>query len=265
MSDELASDVLIEEVDEHGVCVLTINRPQAMNSMDGELVGQLWHWFYQADGRDDVRVVILTAAGDRAFCVGADLKERKSMSDAEVAQRLRDYRGTFRVMESCTKPVICAINGYALGGGLEIALACDIRIMAEEAVVGLTELRLGVIPGAGGTQRLPRIVGIAKAKELLFTASKLGADEALRIGLVNRVAARADLLDAAREMAREITKAAPISLRQAKIAMSRGIEVDLETGLEIEAQCYGATIPTEDRLEGLAAFAEKREPRWTGR
>ncbi len=265
MSHELASDVLLEEVDAEGICVLTINRPDALNAMDGELVGQLWHRFYTLDGRDDVRVIILTGAGDKAFCVGADLKERRGMSEAEVDQRLRDYRGTFRVIDTVSKPVICAINGYALGGGLEIALACDLRIMADEAVVGLTETRLGVIPGAGGTQRLPRIVGIAKAKELVFTAAKLDAAAALDIGLVNRVAPRANLLDAARTLAREIAKAAPISLRQAKIAMSRGIEVDLETGLEIEAQCYAATIPTEDRAEGLAAFAEKRAAVWKGR
>lgn len=265
MSDELASDVLLQEVDEHGVCLLTINRPDAMNAMDGELVGQLWHRFYQLDGQADVRVVILTASGDRAFCVGADLKERRTMSEADVEQRLRDYRGAFRVIETLGKPVICAINGFALGGGLEIALACDLRVMADEAVVGLTEARLGVIPGAGGTQRLPRVVGLAKAKELIFTGARLSATEALEIGLVNRIAPRAELLESARALALEICKAAPVSLRQAKVAMSRGMEVDLETGLEIEAQCYAATITTEDRLEGLTAFAEKRPPVWKGR
>jgi enoyl-CoA hydratase/carnithine racemase len=265
MAEETASDVLLEEVDQHGICVLTINRPQAMNSLDGELVSALWHSFYALNGRADVRVIILTAAGERAFCVGADLKERKSMSEAEVAARLRDYRGAFRAIENVDKPVICGINGYALGGGLELALGCDLRVAAAEAVVGLTEARLGVIPGAGGTQRLPRVVGLAKAKELVFTGAKLTAAEAEAIGLVNRVVPREELLPACRTLATEIAKAAPISLSQAKIAMSRGIEVDLETGLELEAQCYAATLATEDRLEGLAAFAEKRSPEWKGR
>lgn len=260
-----APNVLLEEVDADGICTLTFNRADTMNAMNGELVATLWKKLDEVEGRDDVRVLIVTAAGDRAFCVGADLKERATMSEAEVAQRLRDYRSVFRTLENCGKPVICAINGYALGGGLEIALACDLRVMAAEAVVGLTEARLGVIPGAGGTQRLPRIVGIAKAKELIFTAARLDAEQALQIGLVHRIAPRAQLLDVARDLAREIVRAAPISLRQAKIAMMRGLEVDIETGLEIEAQCYAATIPTQDRLEGLAAFAQKRAPQWTGK
>ena len=265
MSDELAPDVLLENFDpKTGVCVLTINRADAMNSLNGELVNQLWHQFYSMAARNDVRVIVLTAAGERAFCVGADLKERKTMSSVEVEQRLRDYRGAFRAIETCPQPVIAAINGYALGGGLELALACDLRLVADEAVVGLTETRLGIIPGAGGTQRLPRVVGVARAKEMIFTAARLDASRAVEIGLVNRRAPRAELLSVATELAIEIARAAPIALRQAKVAISRGIEVDLETGLELEAQCYAATIPTKDRLEGLAAFAEKRAPNWCG-
>jgi enoyl-CoA hydratase/carnithine racemase len=265
MSSEVASDVILEEVDDHGVCVLTLNRPDTMNSMNGELVNAMAQTFYALDARDDVRVVVLTGAGDKAFCAGADLKERRDMSDAEVTQRLRDYRTTFRAIEQTGKPVICAINGYAFGGGLEIALACDLRLMAQETKIGLTETRLGIIPGAGGTQRLPRIVGVAKAKELIFTAKRLDADEALSIGLVNRVCPRESLLVEARVLGREIAQAAPIALAQAKTAIQRGVEVDLETGLEIEAQCYAVTIPTQDRMEGLEAFAEKREPEWKGR
>ena len=261
MGSENASNVLLEEVAD-GICTLTLNRPDAMNALNGPLVDSLWHAFWALNARDDVRVVILTAAGDRAFCVGADLKERSRMSESDVRQRLRSYRGTFRAIETLNKPVICAINGWALGGGLELALACDLRIVAQEAKVGLTELRLGVIPGAGGTQRLPRLVGAARAKELIFGAERLGADDAVRLGVVNRVAPRAELLDRTREWAREIAKAAPIALSQAKIAIASGLETDLETGLELEAQAYAVTIPTEDRLEGLAAFAEKRDPVW---
>lgn len=265
MSEEHAPDVLLEEVDDQGICVLTINRPQAMNALDGELLSAIWHSFHVLASRSDVRVVILTAAGERAFCAGADLKERATMSPSQVQQRLRDYRGAFRAIEVLNKPVVCGINGVAFGGGLEIALACDLRVAAEEALVGLTEARLGIIPGAGGTQRLPRLVGVAKAKELIFTGARLSAAQALEIGLVNRVAPRAELLAACRALAVEMVKCAPISLAQAKVAIARGIEVDLESGLELEAQCYAATIPTQDRLEGLAAFAEKRDPVWHGR
>lgn len=187
------------------------------------------------------------------------------MSEVEVQQRLRDYRVAFRALETVNKPVICAINGYALGGGLEIALACDIRIVAEEAQVGLTELRLGIIPGAGGTQRLPRIVGVAKAKELIFRAARLSGSEAVAVGLASQAVPRANLLEAARSMAAEIAKSAPIALAQAKTAIANGTQVDLETGLELEAQAYGVTIATADRLEGLAAFAEKRAPSWQGK
>lgn len=265
MSSEIASDVILEETDDHGVCTLTLNRPDALNSMNGEVVNELANTFYAMNARDDVRAIILTGAGEKAFCVGADLKERRTMSDRDVEQRLRDYRTTFRAVETVNKPVVCAINGYAFGGGLELALACDLRVMAEATRIGLTETRLGIIPGAGGTQRLPRIVGVAKAKELIFTARRLSAEEALAIGLVNRVARGAELLSEARTLSREIAKAAPIALAQAKTAIQRGVEVDLETGLEIEAQCYAATIPTEDRQEGLEAFAEKREPEWQGK
>lgn len=265
MSAEIASDVILEQTDDDGICVLTLNRPDALNSMNGAMVNELANTFYAMNARDDVRVIVLTGAGKKAFCVGADLKERRTMSDAEIAQRLRDYRTTFRAIENANKPVIAAINGFAFGGGLEIALACDLRVMAEGTRIGLTETRLGIIPGAGGTQRLPRVVGVAKAKELIFTAKRLSAEEALSIGLVNRVAPAADLLDEARTLGREIARAAPIALEQAKIAIQRGVEVDLETGLEIEAQCYAVTIPTEDRLEGLDAFSQKRDPQWRGR
>ncbi len=260
-----APSVLLEEVDDDGICVVTLNRPDAMNAMDGAMVEGLRERFTEYAGRDDIRCVILTGAGERAFCVGADLKERKSMSEGDVAARLRAYRVAFRALETCPKPVICAINGYALGGGLEMALACDIRLVARETKVGLTELRLGVIPGAGGTQRLPRIVGLAKAKELIFRAARLDGDEAVSYGLATRAVPRDELLEVARELAREISKSAPIALAQAKVAISSGMQTDLETGLELEAQAYAITIPTEDRLEGLAAFAEKRPPQWRNR
>ena len=258
-------NVLLKDVDENGLCVLTIHRPDAMNSMNGALVAALRDTFNEIDQDPTVRVVVLTAGGEKVFCAGADLKERKTMSEAEVTQRIRDYKTAFDAIANVSKPVICAINGYAFGGGLEIALACDIRLVAKETSVGLTELALGIIPGAGGTQRLPRLIGASKAKELMFTARRLSGDEALAWGVVNHVVPRAELLAAAKALASEMLKAAPVAVAQAKRAIDSGLDADLSRGLEIEAECYAVVIPTEDRLEGLAAFAEGRKPVWKGR
>lgn len=245
--------------------ILTLNRPSAMNSLNGPILDALDAAFRQAHRDSSVRVVILTGSGDRAFCAGADLKERGSMSEDEVAWRIERYREVFGRIARLSKPVICAINGYAFGGGLELAMACDLRLVARETKVGLTELGLGIIPGAGGTQRLPRLVGAAKAKELMFTAARLTGEEAAELGIANRCVDLAQLRDASLEMAQQIAQSAPIALAQAKAAVDRGLEVDLETGLDIEAQCYAVTVPTEDRLEGLAAFREKRDPEWSGK
>lgn len=263
MTDTNAHDVLLRR-DEDGICVLTINRPDAMNSMNGALVEAIHDTFLELRTDKRVRVVILTGAGPKAFCAGADLAERREMSESDVERRIFDYGRAFAMIEELNKPVIAAINGYAFGGGLEIALACDLRLVAAETKVGLTETRLGIIPGAGGTQRLPRIVGEAVAKELIFTARRLTGDEAAELGVAHRSLPREDLMEGAREMAREIAKAAPIALEQAKIAIHFGMQTDLATGLQIESRCYQVTIPTEDRLEGLAAFKEKRAPNWKG-
>ena len=256
--------VLLKEVDEEGLCTLTIDRPDAMNSMNGELVEALWTTFRDLRFDPTVRVVILTASGEKVFCAGADLKERATMSDADVKRRIDDYRACFQEMANLNKPVICAINGYAFGGGLEIALACDIRLVAAETKVGLTELSLGIIPGAGGTQRLSRLIGAAKAKELMITAARLTGDQAHALGIVNHSVPRDILMNVAEDMAEKMIRCAPIAIAQAKAAIDLGLQTDLSTGLEIEAQCYAQTIPTADRLEGLNAFAEKRDPVWKG-
>ncbi|QED27460.1 enoyl-CoA hydratase [Microvenator marinus] len=260
MSSDLP-EVLVEKV-ENSIATLTIDRPDAMNSMNGALVDALKTKFLEMNTREDVRVVILTASGDRVFCAGADLKERRGMSDEEVAQRIRDYKSAFSAIAECSKPVICALNGHAFGGGLEIALSCDIRVLAEEAQVGLTELRLGIIPGAGGTQRLARLIGASKAKEMMFRGLRLGGQDALDWGVVSHCVPRSELSTYCRSLAEEIAKAAPIAIKQAKLAVDRGIELPLQDALDFEAECYALTIPTEDRLEGLKAFAEKREPVW---
>lgn len=248
-----------------GVCTVRLDRPDALNAMNGEMVDYLWHTFRELRHDNEVRVVILTGAGDKAFCVGADLEERREMSDDETRQRLDDYRGAFGEIASLPKPVICAVNGYAFGGGLEMALCCDLRVVDRETKVGLTETKLGIIPGAGGTQRLPRIVGQSKAKELIFTGRRISGERAQQIGLANRAVDADDVISTARHLADEMLDSAPIALAQAKRAIDAGIQVDLETGLEIEKSAYEVTIPTDDRQEGLEAFKEGREPDFQGK
>jgi enoyl-CoA hydratase/carnithine racemase len=210
-------------------------------------------------------VLIITGAGDRAFCAGADLKERLAMSEGEVRRFLSAIRRLFIKIEELPLPVLAAINGVSLGGGTELALACDLRVAVAHATMGLTETRLAIIPGAGGTQRLPRLVGTALAKELIFTGRKLTAQEGLSMGLVNRIFASEELMDGCLELAGEISKGGPIALAQAKFAINKGQDVELQTGLTIEASAYEICIPTEDRIEGLKAFQEKRKPIYKGR
>ena len=248
-----------------GICTITLNRPAQLNALDGALVQALEDAFTELAYDAQVRVIILTGSGQRAFCAGADLKERASMSAAQVQRRLDDYGRCFGAIERCPKPVLCAINGAAFGGGLELALACDLRLMSEQARVGLTEVKLGIIPGAGGTQRLPRLIGPARAKELIFTGARVDAQRALALGLVNDVAPPHALLERAYALAAQMLDSAPIALAQAKIAIDAGLQADLQTGLQLEARAYAVTLPTEDRAEGLAAFAQRRRPEFRGR
>ena len=262
---QATTDTISKSVDEEGICTVTLNRPESLNALNGELVDWLWHTFYTLAYDEDVRVVILTGAGEKAFCAGADLKERATMSPKDVRKRIDDYGKCFGAVAHLPKPVICAINGYAFGGGLELALAADLRLIASETKVGLTETKLGIIPGAGGTQRLPRLIGVARAKELIFTGRRLSAHEALDFGIVTSVVPRADLMARAKDLAMEMVTSAPIALAQAKIAIDSGMQTDLATGLAIEASAYAVTLPTQDRREGLEAFAERRPPRFVGR
>ncbi len=259
----MSDDVLrMEEKD--GVLWLTLNRPQVMNSFNFDLLRALKA---QIDGirfRPDIRVVIITGAGEKAFCAGADLKERATLPPLQVKEFIFTIRDLFSSIENLNKPVIAAVNGVALGGGTELALACDIRIASATASMGLTETRLAIIPGAGGTQRLPRLIGRGKAKELIFTGRRVPAEEALAIGLVNQVCAPDQLRKTCDAMAAEICETGPIAIEQAKYAINHGLETDLHTGLAIESNAYWVTIPTQDRLEGLAAFREKRKPVYKG-
>ena len=260
MSD---NSLLIEKQD--NVAILTLNRPEVMNALNFSLLYALKKEVEQLRLEPDIRVIIITGAGQKAFCAGADLKERASMDELQVKDFIFTIRNLFTSIELLNKPVIAAVNGIALGGGTELALACDIRIASANASMGLTETRLAIIPGAGGTQRLPRLIGKGKAKELIFTGRRVDAQEALQIGLVNSICSQDDLLDECKKMAAMICQAGPIAIEQAKYAINYGLETDLNTGLAIESNAYWVTIPTKDRLEGLAAFREKRKPVYKGK
>jgi enoyl-CoA hydratase/carnithine racemase len=250
---------------EDGVVTLTLDRPERRNALSRALVAHLSELVDELDGDASVRVVIVTGAGDKAFCAGADLKERQGMSEGDVRAFVPTLSATFTALASMTKPTIAAINGVALGGGLELALACDLRVAADHATMGLPETQLAIIPGAGGTQRLPRLVGVARAKELIFTGRRVSADQALEMTLVNRVCPSRDILTVAGDMARSMLAAGPIALAQAKFALDNGAGLPMESGLALEWQAYERTISTEDRLEALAAFRDKRPAKFTGR
>jgi len=256
--------MMLQVEKDQSICTITLNRPEVYNSLNRELVAALHEVLDELAFDKTVRVVIVTGAGEKAFCSGADLKERRSMSPQEVERFIHRLQLAFLKLERLPKPVIAAINGVAFGGGTELALACDLRVMAAGAKMGLTETSLGIIPGAGGTQRLPRLIGKGKAKELIYTARHVEAEEALAIGLVNRVVEPSELMAEARRLAEEIVRNAPLAVAQAKFAIDRGMDVDLETGLALETNAYKVLIPTRDRLEGLQAFQEKRKPNYIG-
>ncbi len=255
--------ILLDEQD--GVTTITLNRPDVLNAQNNPMRLELVDAFSRLRGDGATRVIVVTGAGERAFSAGADIRE---FLEPPVPTRFReerkrlDYRGE---MDRCPQPIIAAIRGYALGGGLELALACDIRIAAEDAQLGLTEINLGIIPGGGGTQRLPRLVGRGKALEMILTGARIPAAEALRIGLVERVVPAAGLMKATQELARSIADKAPIALRYAKEAVVGGLGLPLHDRLRLENDLSTLLRTTEDRVEGARAFVEKRKPRWSGR
>lgn len=258
-----APPVLVEH--RGATAVVTFNRPERMNAVSQALAAELLATLDALSVDPSVRCIVLTGAGTKAFCAGADLKERATMTEAEVRTFLGNLGRTLTQLESMAKPIIAAINGFALGGGLELALTCDIRLAATNATMGLTEVRLGIIPGGGGTQRLPRVVGLGKAKELIYTGRRVDAEEALAIGLVNAVHAPEDLVDAAVAMGEQIALGAPLAIAQAKFAVHHGMQADLTTGLAIERKAYETLLPTSDRIEALMAFREKRPPKFQGK
>ena len=251
--------------DRGAVRILTLNRPDRMNALSRVLVDEIGTAARQADADAAVRAVVVTGAGGKAFCAGADLKERDDMTEDDVRAFLWVYRRAFGALDRCGKPVIAAVQGVAFGGGLELALACDLRVADPAAQLGLVEVRVGIMPGAGGTQRLARLVGVGRAKELIVTGRRLDAAAALAMGVVNRVSAPGCALEEAVAWATEIAEScAPIAVRQALTAIDEGIELPLEAGLDVERRCYEVLLPTADRREGIAAFAAKRKPSYRG-
>jgi methylglutaconyl-CoA hydratase len=264
MSEPVSSSILVERA-AGGAVWVTLNRPDARNALSKAVNLELARLARELSDDPDVRAVVLTGAGDAAFCAGADLKERKGVPAAQAKPYIDAIGGGIDAWAHIAKPTICALNGSAYGGGLELALACDFRIAVSTAEVGLTEVKLGIMPGAGGTQRLPRLIGAAAAKEMILLGRRIGAERALAIGLVSAVVAPGALRSAVDAMLGELDACAPRSVAMAKAAIDRGIDVGIDEGLRIERQCYDVTLFSEDRDEGLRAFAEKRPPRFTGR
>jgi enoyl-CoA hydratase len=251
---------------EDNIAILTINRPDKYNALNDEVIEEISTALDELAADDDVRAIVFTGAGDKAFVSGADigmLQALKSSADA-VANSQRG-QATMLKIEKLPKPVIAAINGYALGGGLELAMACDIRIAAETARVGQPEINLGLSPGYGGTQRLPRLAGKGMAKLIILTGDMIDAQEALRIGLVQKVVPLAELLDEAKALAKKLATKSPLTLAACKEAINLGLEVDLERGLSIESLEFGTLCTTEDYKEGTSAFLEKRKPVFKGK
>ncbi len=238
------------------VGVITINRPKALNALNSQVLKELDEAFSAVD-LETTRCLILTGAGEKSFVAGADIGEMSTLTKAEGEAFGKAGNDVFRKIETFPIPVIAAINGFALGGGCEIAMSCDIRICSDNAVFGQPEVGLGITPGFGGTQRLARLVGAGKAKEMIYTAFNIKSDEAFRIGLVNAVYPQAELMEAAKKMAAKISKNAPIAVRACKKAINDGLDVDMDQAIVIEEKLFGSCFETEDQVDGMTAFLNK--------
>ncbi|MBF8983644.1 short-chain-enoyl-CoA hydratase [Lutibacter sp. B2] len=245
------------------IAILKLNRPKALNALNSAVLKELDVAIDQINADKEVNVLVISGEG-KAFVAGADITEMKELNAEEGRVFGNLGQNVFRKIEKMEKPVIAAVNGFALGGGCELAMCCDIRVASEKAKFGQPEVGLGIVPGFSGTQRLPRLVGAAKAKELIYTGGIINATEAERIGLVNKVVAPEDLMDATMELAKAIAKNAPKAVSYSKIAINRGMETDIETGIEIEANLFGLCFATKDQEEGMTAFVEKRKAAFIG-
>ncbi len=260
MSEEL---VLMEKTPP--LAILTIHRPKALNALNSKVLAALEKALDQVNEDEEVRVVIITGAGEKAFVAGADIAEMSGMSPLEGTNFSRYGQLVFRKVQELKKPVIAAVNGYALGGGSELALSCDFAYASENAKFGLPEVTLGIFPGFGGTQRLPRLIGKGRAKELILTGKMISAQEALEMGIVNKVVPLEQLMDAVRDVALQIAKNGPIALAVAKDLVDVGYDIPLDDGCILESRSFGMCCATEDKKEGMTAFLEKRKPVFKGR
>lgn len=255
-------NVILEK--DGNIGILYINRPKAMNALNIATIQEIGQAIDEVKMDGEIKALIVTGSGDKAFVAGADIIGFMGLSPEQTRYYTDEGEQIFRKLDALSKPVIAAVNGFALGGGCELAMACDIRLASEGAVFGLPEVSLGVIPGYGGTQRLPRLIGEGRAKELTFTAGVIDATEAYRIGLVNHVYPLAELMDEAKKLAKKIMKNAPLSVGYAKLAIGQGLQGDLDSGMRIESNFFGLCVATEDMKEGTQAFVEKRKPQFKG-
>ncbi|HUA59885.1 MAG TPA: enoyl-CoA hydratase-related protein [Verrucomicrobiae bacterium] len=261
----MAFQHILFEVDHSGVALITINRPEKRNALSNAVIAELSEAFERAAAEKDIRAVILTGAGDKAFVAGADISELVRLSPVEARERAIHGQAVFRKLESMPKPSVAAINGFALGGGLELAMACTVRFASENAKLGQPEVKLGIIPGYGGSQRLPRLVGRGRALELLLSGEAITAAEAHRIGLVNAVVPQPELLDTSREWLGKVLANGPVAVAMLLEAVDTGLDCGLAEGLRFEAAAFGVCAATEDRSEGMRAFLEKRSATFAGK
>lgn len=248
---------------ENRVATVTLNRPQAMNALSGAFADQLWGVFSDLADDGDVWTVVLAAAGEKAFCVGADLKERASFSLDDFHRNREQVRRMFEAVRNLPQPTIASVFGFALGGGFELALSCDLIVASDDAVFGLPETRVGLIPAGGGTQLLTRRLGVARAKDMIFRGRRVDAAEAKRLGLVAEVATRERLEEVTMEVARDICRSSPVAVRSAKVAIDAALGVPIESGIDFEHEAWVHTIASRDRAEGIDAFTAKRDPQWS--
>ena len=248
-----------------GIATITINRPEALNAFSAEVVSEILQAIEDMKADESVRVVVLTGAGEKAFSAGADIKAMKGMNALKARELSQMGEKLCSALENLEKPVIAAINGYALGGGLEVAMACDIRIASENARMGQTEINIGLIPGWGGTQRLTRLIGATKAKELIFTGKMIDAKTAEQLGLVNMVVPQDKFRETVRQFALELAQKAPVALKVAKALINKGAEISLDAAIALEREGFGVVASTEDLQEGVSAFIEKRKPVFKGK
>jgi enoyl-CoA hydratase len=261
---KMAYETLLCEIRDH-VATVTLHRPKVLHALNAKVFDELEAVFVDLTEDAWVRVILLTGSGDKAFAAGADLNEVLATNERTGEDLARRGQAVFRQIETCGKPVVALINGFALGGGCELGMACTMRIASETAKLGQPEVKLGLAPGYGGTQRLPRLVGQATALKMLLTGEPVGAAEALRLGLVDEVVPAGELMARGEALARTMAGLAPLAITGILEAVQRGGEMSLEDGLSVEAQIFGRLSGTEDKREGVAAFLEKRRPVWTGR